>query len=207
VIGRLWISLSEKHCLILVHDFVVIRIRYCASIYNGITKLKLKSLQRVLNAAQRLTIGKCKQQSIDEDKNSLQFMNVDELVHHHTCSLIHSILSSGFPSHLRSCLTCYEPSRNLRSSEAGLLQRFAVRSNFVSRAFSSYAPTIWNAIPLETRCVAVRQFFKKESEELFFFQEMSDRSMNICCIDFCLNIFCLYFVLLTDHVNGSEIDK
>lgn len=151
VIGRLWRSLTERHRLILIHAFVISRVRYCCSIYNGVTKSNLNSLQRVLNAALRLTTGKRKHQSLNLDRTRLNFPDVHALVRLHTACLVRAVLSSGFPLYLRTLLAFHEPVRNLRSSNARLLQLSPVQSAIGMRAFASYAPRIWNSLPQECR--------------------------------------------------------
>jgi hypothetical protein len=113
VIGRLWKSLSEPLRLILVYAFVVSRVRYCGSIYNGVSKSNLNTLQRVLNVSLCLVTGLGKSQRISCAASRLGFMNIHQLVSHHTNSLIYSIFSTGKPTHLASFLSLYEPPRNL----------------------------------------------------------------------------------------------
>jgi hypothetical protein len=57
VIGRQSKSLSEPLHLILAYSFVVSRVLYCGSIYNGVSKSNLNTLQRVLNDSLCLVTG------------------------------------------------------------------------------------------------------------------------------------------------------
>ncbi|KAJ8375275.1 hypothetical protein SKAU_G00058550 [Synaphobranchus kaupii] len=64
--------------------------------------------------------------------------------------------------YLSDRLHAYTPSRNLRSSDTGLLSipHTSLRT-FGDRAFSAAAPTLWNSLPAEIRNAASLDTFKK----------------------------------------------
>ncbi len=66
--------------------------------------------------------------------------------------LTYKALHGLAPQYLSALLTLYTPKRLLRSSLAGLLVVPQTRLRSVGdRAFSSYAPRLWNALPLQIR--------------------------------------------------------
>ncbi len=56
------------------------------------------------------------------------------------------------PQYLSELLIPYTPTRDLRSSETGLLTVPLTRLRLMGdRAFSSLAPKLWNSLPIEIR--------------------------------------------------------
>ncbi|MBN3320242.1 WDR27 protein, partial [Atractosteus spatula] len=67
-------------------------------------------------------------------------------------TLLYKALHGLAPQYLSELLSSYSPPRNLRSSNSGLLSVPQARLHSMGdRAFSCYAPKLWNSIPKDTR--------------------------------------------------------
>ncbi len=83
---------------------------------------------------------------------SLHWLPVRFRVDFKILMLTYKALHGLAPQYLSALLTLYTPKRLLRSSQAGLLVVPQTRLRSVGdRAFSSYAPRLWNALPLQIR--------------------------------------------------------
>ena len=83
-------------------------------------------------------------------------------------TLTHKILSTGTPSYLSSLLNHYQPTRQLRSSSSNLLVQPPSKTKFVSLAFHTTAPLIWNSLPSDIRSSPSFQTFKKMLKTYYF---------------------------------------
>ena len=75
------------------------------------------------------------------------------------------------PGYICDLLIPYKPSRTLRSGDKSqLAQPRSHRHTLGDRAFSIYAPRVWNALPLEIRQSPSVASFKKRLKTFFFRQ-------------------------------------
>ena len=140
VIARLHRTLSMKIRCMLIHSLVLSRILFCASIFYGITKVQIRRLQRILNAASRLAASP-----------EFRLLRADQFIQHRTVLFIRSILASGQPEYLAKHLHWYQPTRELRSSDQRLLRLISTRTQMAQRAFRAFAPKLWNELDIEVR--------------------------------------------------------
>ncbi len=83
--------------------------------------------------------------------------------------LTYKALHGLAPQYLAELLIPYTPSRNLRSSQCGLLvvPKTRLRSGG-DRAFSSYAPKLWNSLPADIREANSLGIFKSRLKTFYF---------------------------------------
>jgi hypothetical protein len=159
VISRLSKSLSTAHRLLLIHSLVVSRLNFCAPLLIGITSTETNRLQRILNSAMRIAVGKRKFDSIHNTLQEYEWLSVPKLLIFRTASLIYSVMKNGKPTYLSCLLVPSTQTRSLRSSDQLLLNIPHVQSTFGERAFSRFAPTLWNSIPLHIKqCSTLTSF-------------------------------------------------
>jgi hypothetical protein len=142
-------SLTPSMLSMLAHALVVTRISYCSSIYHKVTKQQLARLQRILSAALRL-INKQLLTRRGDHLQQLHLLPIEKMVFLRVASLIFSIIKSGLPKYLSEEVQV-STSQNLRSADRVNLQVPRLKSAFGSRAFSAFAPAVWNSIPVEIR--------------------------------------------------------
>ena len=149
-------SLSYKAAVSLVHAFVLSRLDYCSSVFVGLPRVRIESLERVHRAAARLIGGFAKKDHISQYmREVLHWLPFPHRIAFRIASLVWRCLSGWAPSYL--CELCRPISsstgrRALRSSIHGdLLVPFARTATMQSRSFSVVGPSTWNGLPLAIR--------------------------------------------------------
>ncbi len=150
LIARIRRFLSVSATKALVHALVLSRIDYCNSLYAGLPTKTLSSLQRVINAAARLTLRKSRRQSASPLLKELGWLPAKERIISKVTTLAYrSRLSPPLaPAYLSSLLSEQAPARSLRSSSTISLSVPRVRlATFGQKSFSFIAPTLFNSLP------------------------------------------------------------
>ncbi len=97
---------------------------------------------------------------------SLHWLPVSFRVDLKMLMLTYKALHGLAPQYLSELLIPFTPTRDLRSSETGLLTVPLTRLRLMGdRAFSSLAPKLWNSLPIEIRRAKTLSTFKSR---LFF---------------------------------------
>ena len=132
------------------------RIDYCNSLFTGLTNNDLHRLQRVQNRAARIVdnIKGRRTTSSDLLLRKLHWLPVPNRIDYKVALLTFKTLTSHQPAYLNSLLIPYQPSRSLRSTSGHLLTVPRTTTAFTSKAFSSYAPRLWNRLPQSIRDLA-----------------------------------------------------
>ena len=97
----------------LVSAFVFSRLDYCNALLSGILQYLLDRLQRVQNAAARLTVKVSKSDHIAPILHLLHWLPVTARIQYKIYSLCYSSLSHSSPEYLYRLLRIYTPSRQL----------------------------------------------------------------------------------------------
>jgi len=87
----------------------------------GVSATSLRRLQGVVNASIRMIHGEKKMESISAIALSEGWLSIEHLIQLCSLLLLFSVLKYGKPTFLRDLVHNYEPTRHLRSSDAGLL--------------------------------------------------------------------------------------
>ncbi len=168
-IARLRPMLSFPVAERLINTFVFTRIDYCNALLAGASKATLNKLQVVQNSAARILTRTRMRDHITPVLESLQWLPVSFRVDFKILMLTYKALHGLAPQYLSELLIPYTPTRDLRSSETGLLTVPLSRLRLMgNRAFSSLAPKLWNSLPIEIRQAETFSTFKSHLKTHFF---------------------------------------
>ena len=151
IYGVFAVTLIWDSAKLLANALVSSRFDYCDSLLSGIAETDLTKLQRVLN---RLARGVTKSPPFTRSVpllRSLHWLPVEYRVHFKICLLTDKALREEQPVYLRSLIATSLPSRSLGSNRGITLSIPRIKTNTGARAFSSYAPSLWNNLPLSVR--------------------------------------------------------
>ena len=162
--------LSIESTKTLVHAFVTSHLDYCNSLLFGIPQYQLQRLQRVLNAAARVTclIPRCAH--ITPVLMHLHWLPVKFRVDFKIALLVYKALHGMAPGYIMELLLekpncCYQ----LRSDDQGLLFIPKTRAKTLGdRAFVHAAPSIWNMLPYGIRNSKTIDCFKSQLKTFLF---------------------------------------
>ncbi len=168
-IARLRPMLSFPVAERLINTFVFTRIDYCNALLAGASKATLNKLQVVQNSAARILTRTRMRDHITPVLESLHWLPVSFRVDFKILMLTYKALHGLAPQYLSDLLIPYTPTRDLRSSETGLLTVPLTRLRLMGdRAFSSLAPKLWNSLPIEIRQAKTLSTFKSRLKTIFF---------------------------------------
>jgi len=155
-------------------SIVASRLDYCNSLLYGTSVHNITRLQRIQNNLARVVCNAPSRASAAPLLNRLHWLPIEQRITYKISTLTYSVLHDSGPSYLYDSLHHYIPSRTLRSSDAHLLMTSSnPRSLAVTeKAFSSFAPKIWNTLSLKTRSSPSTASFKSNLKtELFIIAE------------------------------------
>jgi exonuclease III len=138
-------------------SFTASRLDYCNCVYAGMSEYNIKRLQRVQNSVARIVKMKHNRVNALETLKELHWLPIAYRIDYKISVMTHKILSSGQPLYLRSLLQPVSSARSLRSSSNGLTLTVPFcKTATAARAFSHYAPRLWNSLPVSIRnCVSI----------------------------------------------------
>ena len=147
--------LTKSACETLVHAFVSSRLDYCNSVFAGLTKSVLHSLQLIQNAAARLVTRTNKREHISPVLIDLHWLPISQRITFKIAVLVYKSLSDACPSprylSLQS-VSSVAGRRSLRSAARNdLLVPKYCTATYGQRPFSVVGPTVWNSLPLSLR--------------------------------------------------------
>jgi hypothetical protein len=146
LISRVRRSLNRRHLLMLTNSLVLSRVDFCASLLIDVSAKLMRRLQMILNSVVRLVMGLKKKDHISPHIAALGLLPIQYRIRLHVTCLIFSILRTGQPKLLASYLVRSTSSRVTRSqTQGGLLSQRASTSSG-QKAFSVFAPRLWNAL-------------------------------------------------------------
>ena len=131
---------------------VTCRLDYCNSLLINLPNKNIESLQKVQNAAARLISRTPKSESAKPVLKRLHWLAFR--IKFKIAVIIHRCLHDTAPSYLKTMLSQFVPTRNLRSAKSSAVILVVPRVNqktVGNRAFSVAGPLIWNAIPASIR--------------------------------------------------------
>ena len=150
---------SNRHLLsidatkTLLNAFVLPKLDYCNSLFNGSPMHMLERLQKVQNSAAGLIVQCRKQNHISPLLMSLHWLPINARIEYKLSVICHSFFLGFSPTYLSDLLLVYTPKRNLHSSSNNrilCIPKLRTRT-FGHRSFSFAAPTIWNSLTSELR--------------------------------------------------------
>ena len=151
------------------YAFVSSRLDYCNSLLYGMPNVLVAKLQRVQNVAARIVTGSKKYSHITPVLRELHWLPVRFRVEYKIGLIVFKCLNALAPSYLTDLLQPYVPTRSLRSAGKGLLQVPRSRlSTFGARSFASFAPKLWNDLPVALRNSESLDIFKSMYKTYLF---------------------------------------
>jgi len=111
-------------------------------------------LQRIQHAAARVVMNqhsRTSELSSSELLKQLHWLSIEWRIRFKLATLTFKALRTGYPTYLSNLLQHHEPVRSLRSSSSHYLSVPRHNLKFGSRAFRSFAPRVWNSLPISIR--------------------------------------------------------
>ena len=155
--------LTEETTKTLIHVFVSSHLDYCNSLLYGIPQYQMNRLQRVLNAAARLTCRLPRFAHVTTALFRLHWLPIKYRILYKIALLTFKVLKGMAPSYLSDLLVVQTKSHySLRRNSQLLLKPLSTKSKtFGDPAFSAAAPKVWNTLPEDIKnCEKLEQFKK-----------------------------------------------
>ena len=168
--------LSERTTVKLIHALVASHLDYCNLLLCGVPESQIDRLQKVLNAAARVTQQVPIYRHITPILKSLHWLPIGfEL------SSIFKAIKGMAPSYLSGVLQAKPTSRfSLRSNNENLFTIPQTRcKTFGDRAFVVTGPQIWNNVPLRIRDTENLDIFKNKLKTHLFKEAFYKRSYDM----------------------------
>jgi len=168
-IGQVRNKLTESSTKSLVQSLVISRLDYGNSLLCGLPIDLVTKLQLVQNKAARLVTLTKKRDHVTPVLCRLHWLPVDVRIDFKVLLMVYKALHGLAPYYIRELLNDYQPTRQLRSSSNIMLQIPRTRTvRYGDRAFSAYAPKIWNILPLHVRQSDTISSFKSRLKTHYF---------------------------------------
>ncbi len=146
----------------------------CNVLYAGVNQSSLSRLQLVQNAAVRFLTGKKKREHITPILVHLHWLPVQFRIEYKVSTFVLKALHGLFPVYISDLISPYSPRRSLRSSSENLLTVPLSRlKSKGDRAFSVFAPKLWNSLPKTVRLSSSLSGFKSSLKTYLFSQAYS----------------------------------
>ena len=172
--------LSTDATKTLIHALISSRLDYCNCLLAGIHDTLLTDLQHVQNSAARLITGTGKYDHISPVLKELHWLPVKSRIDFKILLLAYKAIHGTGPKYLRDLLQLYVPGRRLRSSDKELkMKEPRTKTKMGDRAFSSYAPTLWNSLPDNIRCAKTIDIFKSLLKTYLFRIAFRKRGLDV----------------------------
>lgn len=165
---RRFLDLDTTHMA--VQALVISRLDYANALLLGLPNCSLHGLQVAQNTAARLITRTKRREHITPVLKSLHWLPVSSRITYKCLSLLFKTLySPTAPAYLRELLHPHTPRRALRSgSHATRLSVGRTNNSYGARAFSTYAPRLWNSLPCDIHNHTTFQSFKRAIKTFLF---------------------------------------
>lgn len=140
--------MDTRHRLLLANSLVLSHLNFATSIFAGISNSLIARLQRIIIAAVRVAHGKKGKDAAC--LRELGFLSAPQIIDLRVASVVYSAVKSP-ESSIAPLLQDAPKPRVLRSSQEDFLAVPRTRTSTGTRAFSVYAPRLWNTIPRSIR--------------------------------------------------------
>ena len=168
-IGHLRRHLTVDATKKLVSSFVLSRFDYCNSLLAGLPENRLDRSQRVQNNAARLVLGRRRRDHAKPLLRSLHWLSVRARIEYKISTLCYRSRDSSAPAYFSDLLSVDQPSRSLRSADAGLMTVPLIKLNkHGKRAFSYIGHVTWNSLPKPLRDAPSLHSFKSNLKTFLF---------------------------------------
>ena len=158
---RKYLTPSTAACV--AHAFISSKLDYLNALLHNLPDRLLNKLQRIQNTAARIVSQTKRTDHITPVLSSLHWLPVRARIDFKICVIVFRALHGLAPAYLTDLLQIKEPSRQLRSSDNGVLL-FVPRvrtAAYGDRMFSAAAPVLWNRLPRDIRDLHTENLFHK----------------------------------------------
>lgn len=160
-IGRIRRYLTIDDVRSLVHALIMCRLDQNNSIIYGICESEITRLQRLQNSCARLIYGRKKFDHVSDLFSELHWLPVKRRIIFKALLFVFKIFLGIAPLYLINCLTITNP-------ENRILYVPKTLTSYGDRAFSNFAPRLWNALPDVIRKANTISFFKSHLKHHLF---------------------------------------
>lgn len=143
--------LPENQRVLLAHSLILSRLDYCSAFFAGISAKQESRLQRIIHAAFRVACGIRRHQSISTTLELHGCLPIRSRVQLKIATQVYKALNGLAPSYITGLLIHQRSTRELRSNAMDLLEIPRCSTATGRRAFSIFAPLVWNSFPLDIR--------------------------------------------------------
>ena len=179
-IGSVRKYLTSDSAAQIIHAFVTSRLDYCNSLLAGIPASSVARLQKIQNTAARIITLSRKLDHITPVLVQLHWLPVPLRIQFKILLITFKIRLGSAPSYLSDLVSDYKPGRTLRSASKMLLT--VPKSNlqtYGDRAFSIYAPKLWNDLPKDIKRSETLDCFKRQVKTFLFKKFIADPPIYI----------------------------
>ena len=160
--------LDKPSVQILISSFLFSRLDYCNSLLAGLSAECINKLQRFQNRAARLILRKSLRDHVTPMLTSLHWLPVKQRIDYKIALFCFKCINNKAPDYFKDLITPYIPPRQLRSANLNLLKAPSARSRVGERAFSIFAPRVWNSFPIHIRNITSENLFKEKLKTHLF---------------------------------------
>ena len=169
-IARIKKCLNYNALETIIHAFISSRMDYCNTLLAGVPECVTQKVQYLQNSAARLLSGTRKYDHITPVLKSLHWLPVRCHIDFKVLLLTHKTLHGKAPEYISDMLVFREARKSRSTGQNWLLVPRTKRVTFGDRAFSVYAPKLWNTLPLSIRSVDNIDTFKSQIKTHLFKQ-------------------------------------
>ncbi len=150
----------------LVHAHVISRLDYCNSLLLKCNTTQIASLQRIQNCAARFVFSRTDKCSTTEMLIKLHWLPVKKRLLFKIATVIHNTLYSENSTFMRELIKIQSSVSSRRTADRLIPQLFHARIG--GKAFSNYAPILWNNLPERIRSLKEHNSFRIQLKTYLF---------------------------------------
>ena len=160
-VGKITKYLTVDDIKCLVHAIVVSRIDNCNSLLYGLPDYEINRLQMLQNSCARLIYNRKKYDHVSGLLKELHWLPIKQRIVFKVLMFVFKIFLNMAPLYLKDCL-------KITNSDTRVLYIPKAKNSYGDRAFTNYAPRLWNALPQFLRTCTTISYFKSHLKHHLF---------------------------------------
>ena len=171
---RIGSKLTHNLKVQLVHSMIFSHLDYCNAVFGSLSEANLNKLQKIQYSAVQFIYGlrgKDRFQPLSPFLKELHFLPVRFRIRYKIALMTFKCLNNIAPQYLSEMITLRDPnSHELRLDSDFYVLKLPPCPNYkrTKGTFSVMAPTTWNVLPYELRCMTELNVFKKKLKTYYF---------------------------------------